>query len=249
MLEEVIKNISKNKKQLLEILLDIETIDVAEEEIELSINALKNTHKYSDKKVEKVSSYLPMNLPLYSLVNSCIIPKLYCDFCYYRPSSEVLKQSKKIHSLLNLNLYSIFLFEGTREDFFREIVYTSNVVIFVGKPENASSVKKKLSENTMFLYFGVGQNPIVVADNANLDIAAKKIVDATMFNYGQDCAKPNIILCKKNKYNELKKYLLYYIKRNMNKKTTIKKLRTLIDVAELLSNDREYIDARWGSRF
>ena len=241
MIDKIIETIKKNKKQLINILLEQETLDVAKEEINLSIKALEN-NKYTSLKVETISSYLPMNLPLYSLVTNVIIPKLCSNQSYYRPSSEILKQSNNIHHLLKLDDYNIFLFEGTRDEFFEKIVYSSNVVIFVGKPENANSIKRKISKDTMFIYFGVGQNPVVIADNANIYNAARKIVKATMFNYGQDCAKPNIILCKEDKYSKLKKYLLKYIDKNMSKKSIIRNSNTLIDVAKLLSKERQYIE-------
>ena len=66
-------------------------------------------------------------------------------------------------------------------------------------------ILKKLSKQTLFICFGVGQNPAIVADGADLNIASKKIAEAIMFNYGQDCAKPNVILCKKDLYLEFEK--------------------------------------------
>lgn len=116
-----------------------------------------------------------------------------------------MKYQKKIHKLLYLNEYNIHLFEGTRADYNEVIAKRSNVVIFVGKYENSFEILKKLSKQTLFICFGVGQNPAIVADGADLNIASKKIAEAIMFNYGQDCAKPNVILCKKDLYLEFEK--------------------------------------------
>ena len=146
-----------------------------------------------------------MNLPLYSLITYVIIPRLNADTCNYRPSTKTLEISKKLHKLLKLDSYNIKLFEGTRFDYNKNLVKNSDVVIFIGKPSNAEKLSKELSSNTLFIYFGVGQNPAIIANDANLELASEKIADSIMFNYGQDCAKPNVILCKSTVYPEFKK--------------------------------------------
>lgn len=242
MLNDIKEKILKYKDELIMILSEIETESVAIEEIELCIKALENNKKYLDKKVGAIASYLPMNLPLYSLITYVIIPRLCSDTIYYRPSTKTIEVSKKIHKLLNLDKYDINLYEGTRFNYNKEVIKNANVVIFVGKPENAKRLSESLSPSTLFIYFGVGQNPAIIANDANLEIASKKIVDSIMFNYGQDCAKPNIILCKKSLYPEFKKRLLHEISNSMDQKTSIKNLETFRDVINLLIRDKEYLE-------
>lgn len=242
MLNSIKKKILENKEEIIRILSEIETQSVAVEEIELCIKALDNNEKYLDKKVKNISSYLPMNLPLYSLIIYVVIPKLCAEVSYYRPSTKTIEVSKKIDKLLNLEKYSINLYEGTRFSYNKEFVKNSDVVIFVGKPENAKKLSESLSLNTLFIYFGVGQNPAIIANDANLEIASKKIVDSIMFNYGQDCAKPNVILCKRSLYPEFKKRLLHEISNSMDQKTTIKNLETFKDVINLLVRDKEKLE-------
>ncbi len=138
------KIILEQKEELVEILSETESKSVALQEIELSINALNGNNKYVEKKVESIASYLPMNLPLYSLITYTIIPRLCSNVSYYKPSAISLEVSKKIHKLLNLNEYNIHLFEGTRADYNEVIAKRSNVVIFVGKYENSFEILKKL---------------------------------------------------------------------------------------------------------
>lgn len=242
MLKKIKKILENHKREVISILQEIETETVAIEEYNLSIAALNNNTKYIKGRVNVVSSYMPMNLPLYSIILYSVVPKICSNRCYYRPSSKTIRQSKKIHKLLNLNNYNIYLFEGTRFDFFKNFVYNSDVVVFVGKPENADYLSKKLLNKTMFIYFGVGQNPVVLADKANLSIASKKIANTIMFNYGQDCAKPNVILCKKTLYKKFLEKLIVEIEKNMNQKTTIKDNETLKDVANLLIKEIKYIE-------
>lgn len=235
------KIILEQKEELVEILSETESKSVAFQEIELSINALNGNNKYVEKKVESIASYLPMNLPLYSLITYTIIPKLCSNVSYYKPSAISLEVSKKIHKLLNLNEYNIHLFEGTRADYNEVIAKRSNVVIFVGKYENSFEILKKLSKQTLFICFGVGQNPAIVADGADLNIASKKIAEAIMFNYGQDCAKPNVILCKKDLYLEFEKKLLINISDLIEEKTSIKKLKSFEEAVKLLIKDKDFL--------
>lgn len=241
MLENIKKSLLKYEKELISFLSELETETVAIQEFKLSIDALDYNSKYGNKTVEQISSYLPMNLPLYSLMIYVIIPKMCSNKSYYKPSSKTIGVSKEIHNLLNLNQYDIHLFEGTQSDFNEDIVKLSNVVIFVGKPENAEKISKNLSLTTLFMYFGVGQNPAVITEGADLTLASKKIANSIMFNYGQDCAKPNIILCKKDLYPEFKRKLLVEISKLMKEKTTIKNFDSFKDVIDLLVRDREFL--------
>lgn len=144
--------------------------------------------------------------------------------------------------MLELDRYNINLFEGTRFSYLKNKVSKSNVVIFVGKPENAEKLCWALSSKTLFIYFGVGQNPVIIENNADLKIASRKIAETIMFNYGQDCAKPNIILCKKELYQEFIRNLIAEIEQNMDQKTTIKNLESLREIANLLVKDSRYIE-------
>lgn len=242
MLEEIKKTLKEHKNQIIEILKEIETEKVALEEYNLSIKALNNNTKYVNGKVDIISSYMPMNLPLYSTIIYTVIPKLCAKKSNYRPSTKTLNQSKRLHNILSLEKYNINLFEGTRFDYLKKEVFKSDIVVFVGKSENADELSKKMSKKTMFIYFGVGQNPVILANNADLGIASKKIAETIMFNYGQDCAKPNIILCKKTLYKEFLKNLIIEIERNIDQKTTIKNLDALKEVANLLVKNINYIE-------
>lgn len=242
MLEKIKILLEKHKNEIIDILKEIEVEKVAIEEYNLSIKALNNNKKYVNGKINAISSYMPMNLPLYSLMIYAIIPKLCAKKSIYRPSSKTSCQSKKIHKILELDKYNINLFDGTRFDYLKREVSNSDVVVFIGKPENADELSKKISKNTMFIYFGVGQNPVVLTDGTDLNLASKKIAETIMFNYGQDCAKPNIILCKKTLYKSFLERLIAEIEKNMEQKTTIKNLDALRNVANLLIKNINYIE-------
>lgn len=234
--------IINNREELIKILVENETENVAIEEIELSLKALENNDKYVTQNNLICSSYLPMNLPLYSLITYVVVPKVNTSKCFYRPSTKTLEQSKKIEGILKLKDFDIELVDSPRYQFFNDCVSKSNIVVFVGKPENANELVSKINKNTMFIYYGVGQNPVVVEKDGNTELASKKIVDAILFNYGQDCAKPNMILVNRVVAEQLKEKLIEEInKRIDDNKTTIKNINTLKEVANLLVDEHNNI--------
>lgn len=238
-LKERIKN---NKVELLNILRKIERDNVVNTEIELSIQALEHNYKYSKRNNLVCSSYLPMNLPLYSLIVYVAIPRRNCERCFYRPASTTNAVLKELHELLKLDEFNINLVDLPRQEFFDKYVDKSDVVVFVGKTENAELIRNKLKKDTMFIYFGVGQNTIVVEEDADIELASKKIVEAVLFNYGQDCGKPNVILVNKNIFDILKEKIISEIDRTVaDNRTTIKDLKNLKEVAELLVDENENI--------
>lgn len=229
-----------NKSKIINILKEIETENVAIQEYNLSIEALQS-NKYIGKNISKISSFLPMNLPLYSLVIYVIVPKICSETSIYRPSTLIKEQSQKIHNILKLDDYNINLFIGTREKFIKEHASKSNVVIFIGKPENADNILYNINNDTMFIYFGVGQNPVIIADNANIELACDKITNTIMFNYGQDCGKPNIILCKSDLYEKFLEKLKEKILEKEDCKCMIRNTKSLSEVSEFLLKESNNI--------
>jgi len=69
----------------------------------------------------------------------------------------------------------------------------SDVILFTGKFKNALYIKKHCPFS-LFIYNGAGINPILISQNANLDIAVRKTLEMRVFNSGQDCAGPDAIL-------------------------------------------------------
>jgi len=59
-------------------------------------------------------------------------------------------------------------------------------VVFVGNPSNANQISEKLSRKTLFIYFGVGQNPVIISSDADIELASEKIAKTVMFNSKQE---------------------------------------------------------------
>src|SRR5699024_11695698 len=73
-------------------------------------------------------------------------------------------------------------------------VKKSELVVFTGAYENAERIRGQLDEDQLFLYFGSGVNPFVVGAEADLDTAVDDLLRIRMYNTGQDCFGPDLVL-------------------------------------------------------
>ncbi len=200
-------SILENKMKIIKILETYESFSVANEEIDLSINALRNC-KYIKATNAKLSVFLPMNLPFFSLVTYVLIPSCNCQKTYYRPSSITAELSKKISDCLRLEKYNVYIVEESRNIFLEKYAQKSNIVIFVGSSKTSKTILKSLNKDILFLNFGNGLNSIVGFEDANRKLLIDKIIRSITFNNGQDCGKPSLIfLDKKISDNIIKKVL------------------------------------------
>ena len=77
-------------------------------------------------------------------------------------------------------------------------------IFFTGSTETGKSIMKSASKNLTPLTLELsGTNPVIIFKNANLKIAAKRIVWGKFFNSGQSCVAPNHIFVEKEIENKL----------------------------------------------
>ena len=82
----------------------------------------------------------------------------------------------------------------SQRSFLRGQVKKSELVVFTGAYENAERIRGQLDEDQLFLYFGSGVNPFVVGAEADLDTAVDDLLRIRMYNTGQDCFGPDLVL-------------------------------------------------------
>lgn len=196
--EDLAEHILKNRKALHYVLRKFENYDVVEDEINKSIDVLKNIadlKEYFKGRVNLISTFLPLNIPLYSFVLFAAIPS-------YQAKSLVVKVPTGISALFgeifkvlsggNI-IKNISLYEGKRKDFVGEYCKKSDVIIFTGKYQNFSDIRYMCKKDTLMIFNGSGHNPAIVTETADLKQAVEKIIKAKLYNNGQDCIAPNII--------------------------------------------------------
>jgi aldehyde dehydrogenase (NAD+) len=187
------------KTDIIDILIKTETTSTAEDEWNRSVSCLKNIEhqlKYLlAGTVDNISSFLPLNQPLYSLFLFVIVPSFTATHVYFRPPVLLNGIFMELVNVFKPALAgSIIASFDTRRTFLKEKVKFSDVVIFTGEYRNALLIKRYLKKDALLLFNGGALNPIIVTESANLEIAVHDVVRERLFNSGQDCMAPCGIL-------------------------------------------------------
>lgn len=189
----------ERKEALIEVLMQYETFEVAADEIRRTVDLFDNLDKNSEYFIGRtgsVKTFLPQNQPLYALACFGIVPSLMADKVFVRPPRVAHPVFRQLVEELELPRFfpNIELYYGDKQVFAAQDSKSTNVVIFTGKSETGLNLRKKFSEDTLFILNGSGHNPIVVTESADLDLAVENSLKVTLFNQGQDCSAPSAIL-------------------------------------------------------
>jgi len=88
--------------------------------------------------------------------------------------------------------------EGDNKQSIKLIEKNFDHIFFTGSTETGKSIMKLASKNLTPLTLELsGTNPVIIFKNANLEVAAKRIVWGKFFNSGQSCMAPNHIFVHK----------------------------------------------------
>ncbi|MGQ7276526.1 aldehyde dehydrogenase family protein [Brevibacillus thermoruber] len=190
--------IETNPEMLREILTEISTYQTAELEIQASLRALKNAfnevHNNRPPLVNRMSVFMPSNVILYSYVLYLLIPSLYINRIEFRSSTSVLPQVRKLHHLLqSIHQLPLSLLELSHKEFMKASVLRADVVVFTGTYQNAESIKFQLAKTQLFIFFGQGINPFIISETADLEKAVHDLIQARLYNTGQDCMGPDVV--------------------------------------------------------
>lgn len=174
--------IQKHRNKIIELLLEYESYGTAMDEITRTFRALDNIDrelKYIlNTEVNYISVFFPINQPLYSMILFAIIPSFMCKEIFIRPSQLNRKLQKRIYNLLDLpnkHRNIKFITDLDKASFIEGYVSVSDVVIFVGKYENAQEIKTHCKDDVFFIYTGYGINPAIISEKTNLLKATEKI--------------------------------------------------------------------------
>ena len=175
-----------------------ESHETAEDEIARSVDALRNLyreHANLRSAVDSISVFLPINLPLYSLVLFAAIPSLLANEVTVRAPAATPQWVYRVASASGLLRFfpRIRLLTVTRREFIETYAVRADAVIFTGRYENAEHVRA-LCRHSLFIYEGSGPNPIIVGPGTNLSRDIHRILSPRLFNSGQDCAGPDAYL-------------------------------------------------------
>ena len=207
------------RDDLIEILLEYESYQVASDEISRTIDLLNNLHENSEYfkiKVGEIASFLPRNQPVYALTCFVIVPSFLTTVVHFRVPEAVREILPRILDLLkfdqlipNARVSSLGRLEFLRE---RSAILrdrltgqtrpVTEAVIFTGTPHHADQLRRVFDKRTLFIANGAGHNPIVVGSGADLSAAVEATLEVSLYNQGQDCAAPNSVLVLENEYED-----------------------------------------------
>lgn len=197
-IQKYIQFIEENRAQVLELLTEVATYSASIAEIDSTLKALKGAvqevEKYQPSLQNQLAVFMPSNVLLYSYALYLIIPSLYVKQIYFRPSTHVIKQMEKLDEMLQkVHPLPARIQTVTQREFIENTVKHSDIVVFTGSYKNAEKVKAQLRKDQLYLFFGQGINPFIIGEDADLSLVVKDVIEARLYNTGQDCMGPDAL--------------------------------------------------------
>ncbi len=146
----------------------------------------------------------PYNYPLLYVLKPLVNILSAGNTAVIKPSEKCPSTSKLIKKLTSKYFQKdvLLTLEGDYKQSIKLIKQNFDHIFFTGSTETGKSIMKLASKNLTPLTLELsGTNPVIIFKNANLEIAAKRIVWGKFFNSGQSCMAPNHIFVDKEVEN------------------------------------------------
>ena len=157
----------------------------------------------------------PWNYPFQLLINS-LVGAISAGCCsVLKPSPDTPTVAKVMESMIVENFDSsyISIVQGARET--NTILFSQrfDIIFFTGSPKVGKVVMKAAAEHLtpVVLELG-GKSPCIVDADANIDIAAKRIIWGKLINAGQTCIAPDYLFAHHSIKDELLNSMAKHIK-------------------------------------
>lgn len=203
----------ESRQEVLDILSCISSYRAANAEIDSTIltlqGALKEIETHQPSVQESMAVFMPSNVILYSYALYLLVPSLYVNTIHFRPSSHVIEYVNRLHEKLQaVHQLPIFQQKVSQKVFMSNFVQPADIVLFTGGYANAEQIKKQIQKNQLYIFFGQGINPFIIGPDANIELAVEDVIRMRLFNSGQDCLGPDIILIHENIADYFKNLLI-----------------------------------------
>jgi len=142
----------------------------------------------------------PYNYPLLYVLKPLVNIFSAGNTAVIKPSEKCPATSKLIKKLTSkyFDRDVLLTLEGDYKQSIKLIEQNFDHIFFTGSTKTGKSIMKLASKNLTPLTLELsGTNPVIIFKNANLDVAAKRIVWGKFFNSGQSCMAPNHIFVEK----------------------------------------------------
>ncbi len=261
------KFIESNLEEVVNILLEYESLEVAEDEIGRSLDILNNLHENRQNfifTVGEITSFLPRNQPLYALSCFVLVPSLMAAEVHFRVPHSMRHFFPRLLRLLKVDYFfpNVIVSKKERIQFLKErsalrinlkteeSLPVTDAVIFTGTPNHAERLRLIFDQRTLFISNGAGHNPLIISDDANISQSVAAAINLQLYNQGQDCAAPNAVLVHKHSYEpfirllrkEIKKVNIGHYSDRSCTVGPISDADDLVRIEQLLVDNKEWLD-------
>lgn len=246
--------LTTNRDEVMSILLNISSCRAANAEIDSTITtlqgALGEVEAYRPGWQQSMAVFMPSNVILYSYALYLLIPSLYVEKIEFRASSHVVEFVALLHEKLSaVHQLPVENMKVSQKKFLEQSVHPADIVVFTGSYTNAEQIKKQIRKEQLYIFFGQGINPFIIGPDADIPLAVNDVIRMRLFNSGQDCLGPDIILVHENISDTFRDQLTQAIQglsfgANDDPEANycpIYYKDTLITVSEYLNNNDKYI--------
>mgnify|MGYP001168925869 CR=1 FL=1 len=200
----------------------------------------------------------PYNYPLLYIFKPLVNVFSAGNTSIIKPSEKCIETSKIIKKLVDKYFQKDILVTVEGDYKQAQKLSSSNFdhIFFTGSSETGKSIMKSASKNLTPLTLELsGSNPVIILKNANLTIAAKRIVWGKFYNSGQSCMAPNHIFVEKIIFNklikELKKVIESFYGKDPIKSENLSKLekKQFLRTLEILKRSKKSKKVLFGGFF
>ncbi|AKT37692.1 aldehyde dehydrogenase family protein [Chondromyces crocatus] len=177
-----------------------ETHDAIQDELNASLDLLTHLDQNRDYfvgRIRGVTSFLPLNQPLYAACCFGVVPALMSESVVIRPPTAMRTTFARLEEALALPPLLPQLrvaYDTDKKAFIQARREATEAVIFTGTLENAEQVRRAFGPEPLFIFNGSGHNPLVVTPTADVARAVASAMHIVLHNQGQDCSAPNALL-------------------------------------------------------
>jgi aldehyde dehydrogenase (NAD+) len=185
----------------------------------------------------------------YQLSISPIVAALAAGNCCILKPSEIAENTMKVMAkIINENFPPEYLYayEGGIDETTELLKLKFDKIFFTGSTKVGKIVYKAAAENLtpVTLELG-GKSPAIITKDANLEVAAKRIVWGKFLNAGQTCVAPDYLLVEKSVQEQFLEMIRKYIKEfkyeiNSEQYTKIINQKNFQRLIKLIDKDKIY---------
>ncbi|MEU0688731.1 aldehyde dehydrogenase family protein [Streptomyces uncialis] len=200
--------LADRSEDLLGLLTSMALWDSAVAELDSAITTLRGGRREAERLAGRgggrVCTFLPSNNVLYSYVLFGLMPGLWSDEVLIRPSARTREVVLPLHELLKEMPHNPVALLDVSQRQFVALCREAQMVVFTGRYENLMTIREQIPADIPVLGFGSGPNPVVAGPLSNVAEVVRATVASRLFNGGQDCLCPDLLIAHSSLYPQIR---------------------------------------------